>query len=115
MVQARETEAGQDEEAVMLPRPLSFVRDRREILVEPVGRYAQMRPRIVMRVDVIGDAKNVESILSVDVNEWGGRQSRVAPGRMTGSSARSRSERSPTHLIYPQRDVRPRIYTVNIH
>ena len=74
--------AGHDEEPVLLACPLGLALDRRDVLPEPVGRHAQVRPRVVGRVHVVGDAEDVKPVRAVEVDEGGEREAPVAPRRL---------------------------------
>src|SRR5262249_4429832 len=70
--------AGQHDEPVLFECPFGLALDRPEVLGKPGGWDTEVRPQIVGRVHVIGDAEDVELIRAVEVDEGSERAPPVA-------------------------------------
>jgi hypothetical protein len=79
-------EAGDHEQAVEPPRPLTFLRDPLQVLVVPLAREGGAAGA----ADVVGDREHVEARRAVEVDELAQGEGAVAEGRVRVKLAEQR-------------------------
>src|SRR5262249_23933742 len=78
-----ELEPRQNQEVVERPSSFGMLLDRSEVLGEALGTNAEVHPRIVLGVRVVGYAEDIESGDAVQIDQLAQRKLAVAPRRVS--------------------------------